>query len=235
MRMPPQLAQRARDIVYGGQWSVPATRPASTLALLRDSTDGIEVALLQRATTLAFARDMYVFPGGGLDVADAQYGDPWVVAAIRETFEESGVLLAVPSPPQDCWRLRDLPFGEALSALGVRPDVDSLHTFAHWVTPEVEPRRFDTRFYAAALPVGQDLAGFTSEHQNIGWYRPSVALDLPMLPPTAAVLAELAEFATVAQALAVPRDPVPLMPHPVAAGDGDVEWVLVNAHTGEPV
>ncbi len=235
MRMPPQLAKRARAIVYGGEWTAPPTRPASTLVLLRDCPSGLEVALLQRATTLAFAKNMYVFPGGALDDEDAQFGDPWLVAAIRETFEESGVLLAEPPPPGDCWRLRDRPFGEVLAELRVRPDLAALHPFAHWVTPEVEPRRFDTRFYAAALPAGQDLAGFTSEHQNIGWYQPSVASELPMLPPTAAVLAELARFETVADALAVARDPVPLMPHPVAAGDDDIEWVLVDARTGDPV
>lgn len=235
MRMPPQLAERARAIVYGGSWTPPVARPASTLVLLRDTQDGIEVALLQRASTLAFAKDMYVFPGGALDDSDADFGDPWLVAAIRETFEESGVLLAVPAAPGDCWRLRDLPFGEALSELGVSPDLSALHFCAHWVTPEVESRRFDTRFYAAALPPGQDLADFTTEHQNIGWYRPSAAADLPMLPPTAAVLAELAQFDTMAQALAVARDPIPLMPHPVATGDGEIAWVLVDARTGEAV
>jgi 8-oxo-dGTP pyrophosphatase MutT (NUDIX family) len=235
MRMPPQLAERARAIVYGGQWTPPPARPASTLALLRDTGAGIEVALLQRATTLAFAKDMYVFPGGALDDTDADFGDPWLVAAIRETFEESGVLLSVPAAPADGWRLRDLPFPEVLSELGVSPDLAALHSFAHWVTPEVESRRFDTRFYAAALPVDQDLADYTSEHQNIGWYRPAAASELPMLPPTAAVLAELAGFDTVAEALAVRRDPVPLMPHPVATGDGDVTWLLVDARTGDPV
>lgn len=235
MRMPPQLAERARAIVYGGSWTPPPTRSASTLVLLRDTVQGIEVALLQRAGTLAFAKDMYVFPGGALDESDSDFGDPWLVAAIRETFEESGVLLAVPAAPPESWRLRDLPFGQVLSELGVRPDLAALRTFAHWVTPEVESRRFDTRFYAAALPEGQELAGFTSEHQNIGWYRPSAAADLPMLPPTAAVLAELTRFENVAQALAVPRDPVPLMPHPVATGDGEISWVLVDARSGEPV
>lgn len=235
MRMPPQLAERARAIVYGGSWTPPVARPASTLVLLRDTQDGIEVALLQRASTLAFAKDMYVFPGGALDDGDSDFGDPWLVAAIRETFEESGVLLAVPAAPEDCWRLRDLPFGQVLAELGVAPDLAALRPFAHWVTPEVESRRFDTRFYAAAIPLGQDLAAHTTEHQNIGWYRPSAASDLPMLPPTAAVLAELARFDTVAAALAVSREPVPLMPHPVAAGDGDVQWVLVDARTGEAV
>lgn len=235
MRMPPQVIERARAIVYGGSWTPPPARPASTLVLLRDTAAGLEVALLQRATTLVFARDMYVFPGGALDAADEQHGDPWLVAAIRETFEESGVLLARPQPPADAWRLRDRDFGQVLAELGAVPDLQALRPFAHWVTPEVESRRFDTRFYAAALPDGQDLAAYTSEHQNIGWYRPADCGNLPMLPPTAAVLAELSEFTTVAAALAVARSPVPVMPHPIAIDDGDVDWILINAQTGEPL
>lgn len=230
MRMPAQLVERARAIVYGGDWTPPSARPASTLVLLRDA-DGLQVALLQRATTLAFARDMYVFPGGALDAADADLGDPWLVAAIRETFEECGVLLTRPAPPAEVADLRDRDFAQVLAMWAAVPDVQALHPFAHWVTPEVETRRYDTRFYAAALPAGQDLASFTTEHQNVGWYTPAGAQNLPMLPPTAAVLAELAQFDTVADVLAVRRDPVPIMPHPVAR-DGDVAWILVDARTG---
>ena len=99
----------------------------------------------------------------------------------------------------------------------------------------MEARRFDTRFYVAPLPAGQDLTTLTSEHQAIGWFRPQDALTLPMLPPTAATLAEVGGFATVAEALAVPRQPVPIMPRPIAAGDGDIDWILVNAATGDPL
>ena len=99
MRMPPELFERARAMVYGGPWSAPDPRPAATLVLLRDAPEGVEVALLQRSAHLGFARGMYVFPGGALDAADADLGDPWLVAAIRETFEECGVLLAEPDPP----------------------------------------------------------------------------------------------------------------------------------------
>lgn len=230
MRMPPQLEERARAIVFGGQWSPPQARPAATVVLLRDNS-GLEVALLQRAKTLAFAHSMYVFPGGAVDAGDAALGDPWLVAAIRETFEEAGVLLTRPAPPQAARSRREQPFAQLLAEFELVPDEAALAPFAHWVTPEVESRRFDTRFYAAALPAGQDLAEFTGEHQNIGWYRPAEAAGLPMLPPTAAVLAELAGFATVADVLAVTRKPQPIMPHPVAQGD-DIAWVLINAETG---
>jgi 8-oxo-dGTP pyrophosphatase MutT (NUDIX family) len=235
MRMPPELLERARAVVYGGDWTAPQPRPASTLMVLRDGEDGIEVALLQRASSLGFARGMYVYPGGAIDATDEALGDPWRVAAIRETFEECGVLLADPNPPHDVQQLRERDFAEALAELGARPAVDALHPFAHWVTPEVESRRFDTHFYAAALPPGQDLTTLTSEHQAIGWFRPVDAAGLPMLPPTTATLAEVGRFATVAEALAEPRHPVPIMPRPIAAGDGDIDWILINAATGEPL
>lgn len=235
MRMPPELLERARAVVYGGDWTPPQPRPAATLMLLRDSAEGIEVALLQRASSLGFARGMYVYPGGALDAADEGLGDPWPVAAIRETFEECGVLLADPNPEHDVQQLRERDFTEVLAELRARPAVEALHPFAHWVTPEVESRRFDTRFYAAALPEGQDLTTLTSEHQAIGWFRPADAARLPMLPPTAATLAEVGQFDTVARALSVSRHPVPIMPRPIAAGDGDIGWILVNATTGDPL
>ncbi len=234
MRMPPELAERARALVYGGDWTAPEPRPASTVVLLRDGVAGVEVALLQRAANLGFARGMYVFPGGALDVADAELGDPWLVAAVRETFEECGVLLTDPAPPAAAFADRERDFAGLLAEFGLKPNLAALHPFAHWVTPEVESRRFDTRFFAAALPAGQDLADFTTEHQNVGWFDPAAIDGLPMLPPTTAALTDIARFDTVAEALAEHRSPVPIMPKPVPA-DGDITWVLVNAVTGEPL
>lgn len=234
MRMPPELAERARALVYGGDWTAPEPRPASTVVLLRDGVAGVEVALLQRAANLGFARGMYVFPGGALDVADAELGDPWLVAAVRETFEECGVLLTDPAPPAAAFADRQRDFGSLLAEFELKPDLAALHPFAHWVTPEVESRRFDTRFFAAALPAGQDLADFTTEHQNVGWFDPAAIDGLPMLPPTTAALADIARFDTVAEALAEHRSPIPIMPKPLPA-DGDITWVLINAVTGEPL
>ena len=232
--MPPELAERARALVYGGDWTAPEPRPASTVVLLRDGVAGVEVALLQRAANLGFARGMYVFPGGALDVADAELGDPWLVAAVRETFEECGVLLTDPAPPAAAFADRERDFAGLLAEFGLKPNLAALHPFAHWVTPEVESRRFDTRFFAAALPAGQDLADFTTEHQNVGWFDPAAIDGLPMLPPTTAALADIARFDTVAEALAEHRSPIPIMPKPLPA-DGDITWVLVNAVTGEPL
>lgn len=235
IRVPPELQQRARALVYGGEWTAPPPRAAATLLLLRDGDGGVEVALLQRSAHLGFAKGMYVFPGGALDEDDARHGDPWLVAAIRETFEECGVLLAEPSPARELEALRQRAFADVLTELQVHPAVDALHMFAHWVTPEVESRRFDTRFYAAELPAGQDLLALTGEHQAVGWFRPGDTQGLPMLPPTVAALAEVARHDTVEQVLAVTRHPVPIMPKPVATGSGDVDWILVNAETGEPL
>lgn len=234
MRIPAELTQRAKELVYGGGWTPPPARPAATVVLLRDARDGFEVVVMQRSRSLRFAGSMFVFPGGAVDPEDAELGDPWRVAAVRETFEECGVLLGVPDPdPGALAAVRLLPFGEALSALSVAPALAILQPFAHWVTPEVEQRRFDTRFFAARVPAGQDLADVTTEHQNVQWADPRAALDLPMLPPTRAVLTELARFDSVAQVLSVPRDPVPIMPRPVASGDGEIEWRLVHAETGQ--
>lgn len=237
MRMPPELLERARAVVYGGQWAPPQPRPAATLVLLRDTDGGLEVALLQKAAHLGFARGMYVFPGGAVDEADAAIGDPWMVAAIRETFEECGVLLATPTPEGDVQTHRDRDFAQVLAELGVRPGLEALHPFSHWITPEVEARRFDTMFFAAELPAGQDLAALTTEHQAIGWFRPGSTAGMPMLPPTTAVLAELAGFDTVAAALTPQRQPVPIMPHPIARHDEEqgIDWILVNGYTGEPL
>lgn len=231
MRIPPEIEARARSIVYGGDWTPPPYRSAATLALLRDGPDGLQVALMQKA--LGFARGMYVFPGGALDEADSRLGDPWPVAAIRETFEECGVLLCEPPVSGDLAPLRERDFEQVLTDLGAAPAVGSLHPFAHWVTPEVESRRFDTRFYAAALPAGQDLGEVTAEHDAVGWFSPGEALELRILPPTAAVLAELRAFDDVASALAPQRSPIPVMPAPIPDGDGGITWMLVNAYTGE--
>lgn len=233
MRMPAELTERARSLLFGGDWTPPPTRAAATLVLMRDGASGLEVVLLDKA--LGFARGMHVFPGGAVEHSDAAHGDAWRIAAIRETFEECGVLIADPAPSGDLDRMRSEDFARVLDLLDVVPDECALHPFAHWVTPEIESRRFDTKFYAAAMPAGQQLAAVTSEHRSGGWFSPSDAVGLPMLPPTAAVLAELRRFATVAEVLKIARDPVPIMPRPVPGTGDEIDWVLVNERTGEPL
>jgi 8-oxo-dGTP pyrophosphatase MutT (NUDIX family) len=167
-------------------------------------TAGVEVYLLRRTKALEFAPGACVFPGGSVDVRDADPGiaeTGWagpapadvgqllgvpadraralVCAAVRETFEESGVLLAGPSPAelvpdgadlaQDRRALLDgsLSLSELLARRGLLLRADLLTPWARWITPEVSPRRFDTWFFAAALPAGQ-LAGLAPADQLAG-------------------------------------------------------------------
>ncbi len=193
VRVPHGMAERAREHAAAGlPPAVP--RDAATVILVRPGAgvSGVEVFLLRRTEALEFAPGACVFPGGSVDERDA---DPaiadtgWVgpapaeigrmlgisagraralvCAAVRETFEESGVLLAGPAPAElvadsvvpveDRQRLLSgsLSLGELLSRHGLALRADLLTPWARWITPEISPRRFDTWFFAAALPPGQ--------------------------------------------------------------------------------
>lgn len=178
----------------------PPIRPAATVVLLRDGTDGLEVWLQQRATTLAFAAGMHAFPGGRVDddedtsairhdVSEEQlaWGDKEAVtvrahlaAAVRETWEECGVRL----------------------------DPQTLVPWARWVTPPGESRRFDARFYVARTPADQEPRPLTGEVAAGGWFVVRAAVEafaaggLPMWPPTISTLASLMTFDDVTTVLA---------------------------------
>jgi 8-oxo-dGTP pyrophosphatase MutT (NUDIX family) len=261
IKVPRGLADRAREFVAGGlPPAVP--RDAATVILIRQAS-GVEVFLLQRTRALEFAPGACVFPGGSVDERDADpaiaetgwvgpspadLGDllgispdrarALVCAAVRETFEESGVLLAGPSPAevhaeadsaaliQDRHELLSgsLSLGELLRRRGLMLRADLLTPWAHWITPEASPRRFDTWFFAAALPAGQlaaltAAAGTGSRESDSGtWWRPSAALEaartgeITLLPPTAVTLAELAAHEDIAGILAEHRVITPLLP-----------------------
>jgi 8-oxo-dGTP pyrophosphatase MutT (NUDIX family) len=266
--MPPELVQRARLLAQGGPWEPPQCRDATTIVLLRDGTAGLEVLLMRRPDSMAFAPGMHVFPGGRVDLdQDSQptvrgtvrtgaWTDPalaraLIVAGIRETFEEAGVLLAVdrsgrPATRDASWaadrRASETAggFPSVLRRRRLHIQADLLVPIAHWITPEVETRRFDTRFLAAALPAGQDVQAHATETDSAHWVGPADALaehrrgGLAMLPPTVAVLADLAGRRSVGDALnwARSREVVPLMPRAQMAGE-DLTWVLVHAYTGE--
>jgi len=268
LEMPPELVQRARTLAQGGPWEPPEALDAATIVLLRDGTAGLEVLLMRRPDSMAFAPGMHVFPGGRVDLA--QDGEPtisgtvpagaWtdpalaralIVAGIRETFEEAGVLLAVdrsgrPAVPDDRWA-RDRQasetaggFPSVLRRRRLHIQADLLVPIAHWITPEIETRRFDTRFLAAALPAGQDVDAHITETDSAHWLAPVDALaqyragGLAMLPPTVAVLVDLAGQRSVGDALhwARAREVVPLLPRAQMSGD-DLTWVLVHGYTGE--
>ena len=155
-----------------------------------------------------------------------------VCAAVRETFEETLVLLAGPTADTvvddtrgDGWEAdrqalldRSLSFGGFLDRRGLVLRADLLRPWAHWITPKVEPKRYDTRFFVAAMPEGQRARDVSTEADRAVWVRPAEAAergasgDWPMLPPTLATLVELAGFATVADVLAARRTIVPLEP-----------------------
>jgi 8-oxo-dGTP pyrophosphatase MutT (NUDIX family) len=256
--LPPDLVERAMAFARGSGDVSPA-RDAATVVLLRDRPAGPEVYLLRRAPSMAFAAGMYVFPGGSVDPRDATQETAWagpapkrwaellgcddelaralVCAAVRETFEESGVLLAGASPDDVVadttaadWeddRLalldRSHSLAEMLSRRGLVLRSDLLRVWGHWITPEFEPRRFDTRFFVAAVPDGQRTRDVGGEADRVVWLPVSEAL--AMLPPTAVTLRELTAYDGVPAVLAAARHVVPLMPRAVVDGD-DVRLVL---------
>lgn len=273
--LPAAFVARARDFYRGDLDPVP-TRPAATVALLRDAPDGLQVYLLRRASSMAFAAGMYVFPGGTVDPRDAEHTVRWggpppeawaraftaaegearalVCAAVRETFEESGVLLAGPSEQEvagdttgEGWESdrrglvdRTLPFAELLLRRGLVLRTDLLRPWAHWITPEFEARRYDTRFFVAAVPAGQRARDVSTEADKVSWTTPQGALDryaraeMAMLPPTAVTLAELARFRTVDEVLThAPQQALsPRMPKAVL--DGDEVHLLLPGEPGYP-
>jgi 8-oxo-dGTP pyrophosphatase MutT (NUDIX family) len=145
----------------------------------------------------------------GLEVGEAR---GHLVAACRETLEEAGLLLATPSPgPAALAEARaallagSAGFAALLAGLGVRLDTGRLRYWAWWLTPEAEPRRYDTRFFLAGLPAGAAVTAHLAEAERERWLPPADgAADqrLPMLPPTRYTLRDLAGFASVAEALA---------------------------------
>jgi len=236
------------------------------------------VYLLRRAGSMAFAAGAFVFPGGSVDPRDTDLGDDsWVgpppsvwaktlssdeptarelvCAAVRETFEESGVLLAGPDGGSvvadttgddlESDRLalldRSASMAEVLSRRGLVLRSDLLRPWAHWITPEVEPKRFDTRFFVAALPTGQRTRDVGGEADRVAWVRPADALaaadsgEMGMLPPTAFTLSELATYDDVAAVLAAgtERDVKPVLPK-IVVGDDDEALLLLPHDEGYP-
>jgi 8-oxo-dGTP pyrophosphatase MutT (NUDIX family) len=242
---PPQWPDRIRALARG-ELTPPAPRRAATVMLLRDGSGpagGTEVYLLRRRTSMAFAGGAYAYPGGSVDPrdeAEVAWAGPgpqeWarrlgvppavaqaiVCAAVRETFEEAGVLLAGATPGEIVadttgpdWEAdrqalvsRELPFAEFLGrrALVLRDDL--LGAWARWITPEFEERRYDTWFFAARLPAGQLSRNASTEADRAEWITPAEAIsgydrgELLMMPPTIATLRALAPHPTADDALA---------------------------------
>ncbi|GGR84347.1 hypothetical protein GCM10010252_23880 [Streptomyces aureoverticillatus] len=216
---------------------------------------GPEVHMLRRRTSMPFAGGAYAYPGGGVDPRDDDRHIRWagpprsawaarlgldeaaaqatVCAAVRETYEEAGVLLAGATPDTvvgdttgDDWEAdraalvaRDLSFAEFLDRRGLVLRSDLLGAWARWITPEFEPRRYDTFFFVAALPHGQRTRNASTEADRTVWISPARAAErydrgeLLMMPPTIATLRQLTACATAADALAAAatRDLTPVL------------------------
>jgi 8-oxo-dGTP pyrophosphatase MutT (NUDIX family) len=215
-------------------------RDAATVALLRDSDGGLEVYLLQRSRAAVFSPGAHVFPGGALDDADrAQSMNQWCdsfdrghscpiayyIAAIRESFEEAGLLLAYDSNGElirfdnpdvierfglhrKAMHAGQLSLDTVCAEEGLMLAVDRLVPFGHWITPKGAPRRFDTRFFAARAPEHQVASSDEIETTSGLWARPADVLkasnggEVELILPTRRSLEALAKYARVDDALA---------------------------------
>lgn len=199
--------------------------PSSTVMLLRDGEDGIETLGVVRNERISFAGAL-AFPGGSLDAGDFILAArlmprdpmaPYRVAAIREVFEETGVLLAhgeerLSEPLLATLRARllagELTFERLLVEFDLRPSLEELIYFAHWITPERFPRRYSTHFFVADMPAHRSAEHDGDELVSSFWMKPGLVLEWCrngthiVMPPTEQSCALLADFDCVAQARA---------------------------------
>ena len=253
--------------------SVPV-RDAATVMLVRDGDDGLEVFMLRRSLDSVFVGGAYVFPGGGVDDHDrhddldpvcAGRSDPdasallgvdtgglaYWVAAIRESFEEAGVLLAYDrsgalirfDDPDLDERFRhhrrrvdrsEVRLVDVCAAEGLTLACDVMHYFSHWITPVGPPRRYDTRFFVARAPDAQ--VPLHDDRETIAhlWVRPADALarhragELDMILPTIRNLEAIARFERADDLLEAARatTSVPAMLPRIVAEDGGVRILL---------
>ena len=217
---------RITQLLYPQREPAPL-RPAATVLLLRDGASGVEVLMTRRSATASFAPGAYVFPGGGIDAADAlAHGQSTrrtsqsdlhltqAIAAIRESFEELGILLARKADGShandaDIANLdRQQPFAAQCQAMGLRLAADEVYVLAHWITDRDLPRRFDVPFLVARMPEGQQAVADESEQFEPVWLSPAQALarhaadQLFMLFPTLRTLERLRSYGSVDAVLA---------------------------------
>ena len=213
-------------------------RPASTILLLRDGAAGLEVFMVVRNRAIDFAGGALVFPGGRVEPADASLGEPFRIAAIREAFEESGILLA--RRGDELLAEHNLPrdgdFHALLAEHALTPAPDALVHYAHWITPADMPKRFDTHFFLAEAPPRQVGLHDGGEAVESIWITPDQALaaaaagERLLVFATRLNLAKLARFATVAQALAGAGPVVTVCPEPFHRNDAT--WLRIPAEAG---
>ena len=256
-----------------GEFTPVPPKHAATVVLLRDCVDTPpDVYLLKRAASMSFAGGFYAFPGGRVTLHDTDPEIAWagpsaaqwarrfgsdeaearalLCAAVRETFEESGVLFAGPDEhsvvadtTDEDWEAdrralvsRETSLAGFLAKRSLVLRTDLLGGWSRWITPEFEPRRYDTAFFVAALPAGQRTRDVSGETESTTWMQPGQAIDdhiagrALMLPPTITTLREVHGFRTAAEAVrsAAERPLKPIMATVRRHDDGfwHLEWEL---------
>jgi 8-oxo-dGTP pyrophosphatase MutT (NUDIX family) len=179
-------------------------RPSATVLLVRGRRPW-ELLLMRRPGGADFAPDAHVFPGGTIHAGDAEAPDPIAAAAVRELFEEVGILLARKgrrfARDAESEQVRTLvgrgsTFGAALASLGLEAAYDRLVPLTRWVTPAMLSRRYDARFFLARLPAGQTVRAQEGEVVDWLWIAPSRALrdpDVNLVYATRSVLESVAD------------------------------------------
>ncbi len=250
--------------------------PAATIMLLRQAESSPEVLMLERHAKSEFLPDLYVFPGGRVHAGDHELADrvggltaaqaalrvpsvapdtalSFFVAAIRETFEEAGVLLArqrgesalvsgALAAELSAHRLDmqegKLPLRQIVEEYDLEIAADCLSVHGHWVTPEIVPRRFDTLFFTAAAPADHQAAHDGVESSDHVWIQPAEAIaqakrkEKQMIFPTLANLQTIAGFERVEDAIesSRARKVVPILP--TIAGEGDDRKLVIPPDAG---
>ncbi len=213
-------------------------RPASTILLLRDGAAGLEVFMVVRHHAIDFAGGALVFPGGRVEEADARLGEAFRIAAIREAFEESGILLARRGDAllEEHSLPREGDFHALLAEHALTPAEDALVHFAHWITPEDMPKRFDTHFFAAHAPARQIGRHDGGEAVESLWIKPGQAVEeadaglRTLVFATRLNLLKLARFASAAEALAGAGPVVTVRPE--AFTDEQGRWMRIPEEAG---
>lgn len=230
--------------------------PAATVIIVRDSRAGIEMLTIERARGMGFAGGAVAFPGGKVDLTDKPEGQAFHgfhtlpgedavarVTAAREAFEESGVLLSQGPAVEPALRDRLRPasdrheicFSDLLDGIGHVLDAMTLVPFARWVPPRMTHKRFDTRFYLAAMPEGEEMRADGHEAVHARWATPSSLLAeaddnaISLLFPTRCNIARVGQFDRVADLLN-DSTPPPFI-EPQVQSDG---WLTIPENVGYP-
>lgn len=243
---------------------------SATVMVLRDGSEGLEVLLIRRHGNSGVLGGVHVFPGGKLDAADRAVsagsldaapesclqalGEPSLdmetavglhAAALRETFEECGLLLGASVEPTHFVQLRERTrngeaFADVLQAMGRTLTVSALSPWSRWVTPRIPSvanKRFDTRFFVAAAPASQRVEHCTVEATEAVWMAPRTALErywtgeIDLAPPQIMSLYQLVRLHDVVQVLATARSRPPALIEPEPFDEGGAR---VICYPGDP-